>query len=249
MIYKAIILLLITTFFFCSCGALLKERQIVRNGIEKHDFDLPVFLYPSSNSSSKKILFLFSGDGGWIEFEDNLAVEFAKNEFTTIGLNSRTYFWKQKTPQQTARDLILLINKYSKIYNSKTIYLAGYSFGADVIPFVYNLLPEDIKRNVIALQMLSPFASTDFDVHIINLGSDNYPYKVKAEIENIKIPTFCFYGEREDQKALKNIKQKNFFLKLLPGNHHYQTIGYKNIISSLDQRGKSIQDDKIVLPN
>jgi type IV secretory pathway VirJ component len=232
--YKSIAVLLIIAFFFSSCSILLRERKIARKGIERNDFDLPVFVYPSLNPLSKRIVFLLSGDGGWIEFEDSLAMKFAKDGFNLVGFNSRTYFWEQKTPKQTAADLIPLINKYSALYKANRIYLAGYSFGADIVPFVYNLLPADIKRKITALEMLSPFASSDFDVHIINLGGDNYPYNVKGEVKNIKIPVYCFYGKDEEPKPLNNFKQKNFILKTLPGNHHYQTSGYQQIISSLD---------------
>jgi type IV secretory pathway VirJ component len=235
--YKTIILVLIS-MLFSSCSLLVKERKIANSGIERHDFDLPVFVYASSKPLSKNILFLLSGDGGWIGFDDDLAMQFAKEGFHTIGFNSRSYFWDQKTPQQTVDDLVLLIKKYSSMYKANRIYLTGYSFGADVIPFVYNLLPPDIKRRVVALQMLSPFASTDFDVHItdlMNLGGDNYAYNVKAEVKKIKIPVFCFYGEQEEPKPLNDILQKNFFLGILPGDHHYETAAYQQITSSLSQ--------------
>src|SRR5258708_7144399 len=121
------ILILIVPIFFCSCSALFKERKITRNAVERNDFDLPIFVYPSSNTVSKKVVFLLSGDGGWIEFEDSLSNKYAKTGFNVVGFNSRTYFWEQKTPKQTASDLILLINKYSALYKAKRIYLAGYS--------------------------------------------------------------------------------------------------------------------------
>ncbi|HCN84566.1 MAG TPA: hypothetical protein DIT07_13235 [Sphingobacteriaceae bacterium] len=246
--YKFILGFLIIAIFLSSCSALFKERKITRNGVERNDFDLPIFVYPSSTPLSKRIIFLLSGDGGWIEFEDSLSNKYAKNGFNVVGFNSRTYFWEQKTPKQTAADLILRINKYSVLYKANRIYLAGYSFGADVIPFVYNLLPPDIKRKITALQLLSPFASTDFDVHLITLARDNRPYNVKAEMKNIKIPVFCFYGEMEDPKPLYDIKQKKIFLKTLPGDHHYETSSYQQIISSLKPGNRLIPAKKTIPP-
>lgn len=222
-------------FTLSGCGILLKKRQTNHHGIEKNDFDLPVITYPSATPFSKKILFLFSGDGGWVDFEDQLATEFSKRGFFIVGFNSRTYFWEKKTPQQTADDVLLLIKKYSLQYKANRIYLCGYSFGADIVPFIYNRLPLEIKMNVEALQMLSPFATSDFMVHtsdLLNIAQDNNPYKVQPEVESITAPIFCFYGTEESPKPLQGIKMNNFSLSIVPGGHKYTPESYGRIVNS-----------------
>jgi|GEM_PF-494404 len=229
-------LCLISIFLFSSCGLLLKNRQTNHHGVVTNDFDLPVITYPSVDSTSRKLLILFSGDGGWLDFEDQLSTGFAAEGFETIGFNSRTYFWSSKTPQQTADDIVLLINKYATLYKTNRIYFCGYSFGADVVPFIYNRLPAAMKNKVVALELLSPFASSDFMVHtsdLLNLAGDDKLFKVQPEVEAVRIPVFCFYGEKEESKPLQMIKRRNFNFKLLPGDHHYETAGYSNIFSVL----------------
>lgn len=229
--------LISTVFLLSSCGVLMRTRQTKHHGVEKHDFNLPVITYPSADSSTKKLLILFSGDGGWLDFEDQLSTGFAAEGFQTIGFNSRTYFWSGRTPQQTADDIMLLINKYSALYKTNRIYLCGYSFGADIIPFIYNRLAPSIKNKVVALELLSPFATSDFMVHtsdLLNIASDDRPYKVKAEIESIpRIPIFCFYGEKEESKPMETILKKNFTMKILAGDHHYDAAGYPDILSAV----------------
>lgn len=229
---------LIGVFFIFSlsgCGLLLKNRMTNHHGIAQDQYNLPVIVYSTFNPLSKRILFLFSGDGGWIDFEDKLATEYSKRGFYVVGFNSRTYFWAQKTPQQMAEDVSLLITQYNDRFKTNRVYLSGYSFGGDVLPFLYNNLPASIKDKVVALQLLSPFASTDFKVHttdLLNIAEDNRDYKVGPEVEKIKIPIYCFYGS-EEIKPLEAIKIPNFKLMIIPGGHHYEEAGYAKILSSL----------------
>lgn len=219
-----------------GCGVLSRIRQTNHHGVETHDFDLPVITYASVDSTSKKLLILFSGDGGWLDFEDRLGTGFAAEGFETIGFNSRTYFWTARSPQQTAGDVMQLISKYAALYKTNRIYLCGYSFGADVVPFIYNRMVPSMKNKVVAIALLSPFASSDFMVHtsdLLNLAGDDKPYKVQPEVEAIKIPVFCFYGERENPKPLETVQKRNFSVRLLPGDHHYDATADQDILLSL----------------
>lgn len=223
-------------FTLSGCGLLVRNRISSHHGIEQNDYNLPVIVYPTSNILSKRILFLFSGDGGWLDFEDKLATEYTKRGFYVIGFNSRSYFWEQKSPQETADDIFLLLDKYNALYKTNRIFLCSFSFGADVVPFIYNRLPEKTKEKVAAIQLMSPFSSSDFKVHtsdLLNIAGDNRPFKVAPEVEKITIPVFCFYGEAEEAKPLSELNLPNFKLELLPGSHRYDPAAYTKIISSL----------------
>lgn len=234
---KRLVLIILCAYLFTLSGcALFKQNRVAQhNGEERTEFNLPVFIYKSKQPTTKKLLIFLSGDGGWIKFEDDLSQQFADNGFHTIGINSRSYFWKQKTPEQAETDIAQLIRKYVIEYKANEIYLCGYSFGADVLPFIFKRLPPRAKRNVQALGMLSPFATTDFMVHfsdLTNLSSDNYPYKVDKEVNKLPlVPIYCFYGEDESEKALQSINQKNFHLITLTGDHHYKESQYQKIVS------------------
>lgn len=229
-------LCLLFVFFLSGCGLLSRIRQTKHHGIETHDFDLPVITYPSADSTSRKLLILFSGDGGWLDFEDQLGTGFAAEGFETIGFNSRTYFWTNRTPEQTADDVMQLISKYSSLYKTNRIYLCGYSFGADIVPFIYNRLVPSMKNKVVAITLLSPFATSDFMVHtsdLLNIAGDDKPYKVQPEVDAITIPVFCFYGQGENPKPLDTVVKRNFSIRLLPGDHHYDAAGYPDILSAM----------------
>lgn len=239
--WSAICCCLLILFFFSSCGLLLKKRTVANRGIETEEFGLPLIIYQPSNQTSSKMIVLLSGDGGWLGFNDTLAVQFAKRGYHVIGFNCRTYFWHQKKPDQTATDFIKMIRKYSEAWNTKRIVLSGYSFGADIVPFIYNRLPDDLKVKVSKLQLLSPYLSSDFKVRLTDLigqGDDNRIYKVKDEVEKVTIPIYCFYGETETPKPLADLMMMNFFVNLLPGDHHYLH-SYRQIISSMRKDRRS----------
>lgn len=223
-----------------SCGLLLKKRTVTSSGMQREEFGLPLIIYQPSDTTSSKLIVLLSGDGGWLGFNDTLAVGFAKRGYHVIGVNSRTYFWHQKDPEQTAQDLAKVIDKYNAEWKIKRIVLNGYSFGADVVPFIYNRLPGEFKAKISKLQLLSPFLSTDFKVHLADLisdGGDNRFYKVKDEVEKITIPILCFYGRDEQPKPLADMRKSNLSVTIVPGDHHYRN-SYHQIISSARRRSK-----------
>ncbi|WP_316747641.1 AcvB/VirJ family lysyl-phosphatidylglycerol hydrolase [Pedobacter gandavensis] len=230
---------LVTALLLLSgCGLFLRNRKTQHAGIEKYDYDLPVILYTSTVPESKRLVFLFSGDGGWLDFEDELAAQFAQKGFNTVGFNTRNYFWEQRTPEELAKHLLLLLRTYQMKYHATEIYLCGYSFGADVIPFAYNRLPFRAKRRIAGIQLCSPFATSDFKVRkvdLLNLGGDDKPYKVIPELQKISIPILCYYGADENPKALKDMKLKNFKLILVPGTHSYESVASQMIVSGLLQ--------------
>ena len=83
-----------------------------------------------------------------------------------IVLNSLKYFWSKKSPEEATNAAIALLEEYTAIWKKKNILLCGYSFGADVMPFIYNRLPGVLKEKVTRIQLLSPSAYTDFEIHV-----------------------------------------------------------------------------------
>lgn len=232
---KKYIILLLATALLSGCGLLKKDRVLVNKQLEKVEFGFNTFFFPSQNLKNRVLIVFLSGDGGWLKFPDTLCKEFSSKGFATLGINTRSYFWEKRTPKSTSADLKLLIRSYLKKTNTSQIYLAGYSFGADVIPFVYNELPFLIKMRVKNLILLSPFATTDFQIHLADLlgsTSDNYNYSVVKEIQKVKIPVFCFYGDNEDQ-GISPLKTSNFELKILKGDHQYELDEIPKILETI----------------
>jgi type IV secretory pathway VirJ component len=171
------------------------------------------------------IAFLISGDGGWYGFEQSIADYIARLGIPTIGLDSRKYFWDRKTPEETAGDVAKALNYYSKEWRKDHFILIGYSLGAELVPFIANRLPEEIRSNVDAQALLSPEATTDFEVHISNMlgmGNRQNTYNVIDEIKRAKVTTLLILGSGEKSEVPELLKGTSAICKIIPGDHHYK---------------------------
>ena len=97
--------------------------------------DFPVKEW-ASTSQDKPLVFYLSGDGGLNKFSNSLCDGINMKGYEVVELNSKSYFWDKKTPEQTAIDVNnYLIEKMAGRKNQQVI-MIGYSFGADVLPFI-----------------------------------------------------------------------------------------------------------------
>ena len=186
--------------------------------------DLPVIITKAKIDKEDKLVLFISGDGGWNSFSQKLVDSYASNGFDVIGLNSLKYFWKKKTPQETANDIAELLNKYSGEWHKKKIIICGFSFGADVAPFIYRRLPDDLKNKIILVQLISPSSFTDFEIHVMDLlGSHNSvrSMNIASEVKLMDVPVVCYYGDLEKEKPLSELKKADLKIILLKGDHHY----------------------------
>lgn len=195
------------------------------NNAEKFESGLPVKITSAKKEQGDLMAVMISGDGGWTGFDQEIATSFADKNIPVVGLNALKYFWSEKTPQQTAHDVTMLIEHYSAIWHKDKVILVGYSFGADVMPFVYNRLVPALRDKVQSVGLLSPSGSTDFEIHVsdlFSLGGDDRNYAVMPEIARMKNEhTVCFYGREEEGLPVKNIPKNSCKLVILEGGHHY----------------------------
>jgi type IV secretory pathway VirJ component len=185
---------------------------------------LPINIVTAINDTSKPLVMYITGDGGWNKFSKNLSSILAAKGYPVIALDARDYFWKQKTAAQTSFDVARLIRNYQKIWNRKKIILVGYSFGADVMPFVYNLLPADLSATVVNINLLSPSPNTDFEIHLsvlLGAGFSGGEMVVTAVNKITTKPLTLVFGADENNFPLSQLRNKNFVTIRLEGGHHY----------------------------
>jgi type IV secretory pathway VirJ component len=117
------------------------------------------------------------------------------------------------------------------------IILCGCSFGADIMPFVYRRLPEDLRSKVVMVQLLSASSSTDFEVHMSEMALQSTvkrEFSVVDEAALMPLPVICTYGKNEADQPLAVLKNRNFHHILLDGDHRYTQKMIPDIISSID---------------
>ncbi len=116
---------------------------------------------------AKLMAILLSGDGGWRDLDKTIAEDLQQQGIPVVGLDTLRYFWSKKTPQQTADVVAALIQTFMTKWHSDKVALIGYSFGADVMPFAYNLLPPSLRDHVVLISLTGTLEIRGFR----NLGS------------------------------------------------------------------------------
>lgn len=187
--------------------------------------NLPLSVIPSAKKDNLPLVFMISGDGGWTSFDQSLAEKLASSGLSVIGMDAQKYFWKEKTPNGTTEDISKAIAEYCLQLNKDEFILAGYSFGASVVPFVASRFPPSLKSKLKGVFSLSPDVAADFEIHIadlLDLGGGDDKYNVIAEFKKIKgIPAICCFGTEESEKTRNEFSQNGIKVNLLPGNHHF----------------------------
>lgn len=204
------------------------EKKILENTIDAKAIEdetvkeLPLIPIPSKINSNLPMAFLISGDGGWTTFDHELAQSLTEKGISVLGLDAQKYFWKEKTPAKSAQDFAKAIEFYQEKWHKKSFILVGYSFGADLSPFIAEAFPANTKQNLKGVFCLSNSEKADFEIHIMDMlsVSKKGDYNVANQISKIKaMKPVCFFGEEDDKDLVKLFKDKGAKIFVLPGGH------------------------------
>jgi type IV secretory pathway VirJ component len=192
------------------------------NVVKAQKTSLPLSLY-SSADTTKPLIFYISGDGGFNKFSTSFMQKLNKQGYAVIGLDAKDYFWHKKKPEDAATAIEADINEINKTWKKQNMVLIGYSFGADVAPFMLKRFKPALAGKVYRLILLSPSTKTDFEIHVAQMlgwGKDSGE-SVPAEINRISIPVTIITGDDEDEFPFSELTIKNKRLIKMPGGHHY----------------------------
>ncbi|MEZ0521591.1 AcvB/VirJ family lysyl-phosphatidylglycerol hydrolase, partial [Pseudomonas sp. Env-66] len=139
------------------------RKQLV--GSDNGGLAIPVVEVPAGQAKDTVTLFL-SGDGGWRDLDRDVAGEMAKIGYPVVGIDTLRYYWQHKTPEQSAKDLTELMQHYRQKWGTKRFVLTGYSFGADVLPAIYNRMPENEQQRVDAIILLAFARTGSFEIEV-----------------------------------------------------------------------------------
>ena len=188
--------------------------------------DKPVGLrlevHPAAKPSGTLML-LLSGDTGWGDLEEAVTERANQAGVSVIGLNSRRYFFSGSSPEKLASDLQRILSYYGRKWRARRLVLAGYSFGADALPFAWKHLPPETRRktDLIALIGLQPAANFSISIwEMLDLpASDDTP--VELAVRDLPMPrVLCIHGV-EDGEACGLPVLKHATRIARPGGHDF----------------------------
>ena len=175
------------------------------------------------SESANTYVFYICGDGGLNNFSIELCNHLNQAGYDISALNAKSYFWEKKTPEESASDIAHYLGKlfHSKI-NYKIV-MIGYSFGADVMPFIINKLPGAIKNKLAGVLLISPSEYTDFEIHWLDILGVNKKRSMDVVdgINRMNVPrTILFFGEDESGFPVDKAVKIDTLIKI-PGGHHF----------------------------
>ena len=184
--------------------------------------DLPLIELSLAHPSDT-VAILYSGDGGWRDLDKQLAAILQQDGLPVVGVDVLRYFWKQRDPAQCAQDLGRIIETYRHKWGARKVVLIGYSFGADVLPALYNRLAPSERAAVVQISLLGFAASADFEVTVagwLQQHSGN-ALPTLPEVRRIAPQLLqCFYGEDDDDSACTRIGTDIELIRTT-GSHHF----------------------------
>lgn len=208
--------------------------------------DLGLVELPVAQASSAPMVVFMSGDGGWAALDKGLSAELQRHGMPVVGWSSLSYYWKKKTPDQATADLVRILTEYQSRWGCQRWLLVGFSFGAEIVPFVINRLPPAYRNSLVGAVMLSPSTASDFEIHVSDMvvhdKAGSYP--TLPEVKAIKsLPLLCVQGADDDSpvKLCPHLQQPNVTTVTLPGSHHFDDdygVLYRSIADRLPWAGE-----------
>jgi type IV secretory pathway VirJ component len=185
--------------------------------------NLPLIEVPATGADTDLMGILITGDGGWGVSDRGIARGLAENGIPVVGLNSLRYFWKRKTPEQTAADMERILQHYSALWKRQKVVVVGYSFGADVLPFMLNRISSDNLRKIEVIALLGPSSTADFQFHWTDWLTNrarSTARPVLPEIEKLRgKKILCFYGAEDEDALCGKLEPGLARIIVLPGGH------------------------------
>jgi type IV secretory pathway VirJ component len=184
--------------------------------------DLPL-VEVQPNTRLDWLAVFYSGDGGWASLDQGVSARLAEAGVKVVGVNSLRYLWRERRPEECADDLARVLGAYLANRSPDTkVLLVGYSTGADVLPFIVNRLPEELRARVASLTLIAPGAAAEFAIHVADWipGRAATGTPLMPEIEKLEVPVLCVYGDGDKGALCPELPPERASTARIGTGHH-----------------------------
>jgi type IV secretory pathway VirJ component len=187
--------------------------------------DLPLVELRSSNQAKTLAVFL-SGDGGWADIDRQIGQTLAQRGIDVIGFDDRAYLrGGARGPEGTARDVARAATFYMERWGDTRLVLAGYSRGANFLPFVANRMSPALRARLALIAMLGLEERASFKYRFSDLWATRSRVTdtpILPELERLRgTNMLCVYGKDEDESLCRGIDSTLVHPVMRPGKHHF----------------------------
>ena len=193
--------------------------------------DLPLIEVPvrgdrprDADARDPPLVVILTGDGGWADIDQKISATLSAHGLPVLGFNSLRYFWKSRSPEETTRDVARAVSHYLNEWSLSRIVFIGYSFGADVLPFVVNRLPAKQREGVDGIVLIGPSHLATFEIHVSAWlpwktpeGTPLAPELAKLDAHRV----FCIHGSEDHDSSCLDLARAGAGMEEISGGHHF----------------------------
>lgn len=178
----------------------------------------------AGNADTGRIAILLTGDGGWAGLDQGVADALAGGGVQVVGLSTLKFFWQKRSPEETAAAIARVIGHYTAGKPGARVALVGYSFGASLVPVVFNRLPDAAREKIDLQFMISPDDEAVFEIKVGDwFGGAHHDgtLPIAPELAGSPVPVICLQGAEENDGVCPRLAGGPVQPLQLPGGHHY----------------------------
>lgn len=180
---------------------------------------------PPALAGQHPLVVFYSGDGGWRDIDKKIGAYLAEQGYYVVGIDSLRYFWRKKEPAEMAADLDRLVRHYREQAQRNGVILVGYSFGADIMPFMVSRLSDDTKVEIKLISLLGISQHASFAIRLADIigGTNTDGPLTLPELMKLKgIPIQCVFGEAEHDSVCTQKELDAVVNRIqMSGGHHF----------------------------
>jgi type IV secretory pathway VirJ component len=185
--------------------------------------DLPLIEQPGAPAVDAPLALLLTGDGGWASLDRGVAAALNARGVPVVGLSTLQYFWHARTPEQSAADTARILRHYLAAWRRERVLLVGYSFGADVLPFIVARLPPDLRARVQLVALLGLSRRASFQIRVADWlrSADKRALPTLPEIAQLHdVRLLCIYGAGEADDPCAELGAAGVAAERIGDGHH-----------------------------
>jgi len=177
----------------------------------------------SRGAETSAMAVILTGDGGWADIDKRVATGLAAAGVPVVGWSSLRYYWTPRTPEAAATDLARIVEHYSAAWEKPRVLLVGYSFGADVLPFLVNRLPATVQARIGSVSLLGLSDTAAFEFHVSSWfgGGRDTHHPTAPEVARLTVPVICVHGTDEADSGCLGLKDRHSRVVPLGSGHHF----------------------------
>jgi len=179
----------------------------------------------SLQTTNQTLIVFLSGDGGWWgDLDAQLARDLAAHGYAVLGLDTGVWFDSARQPDEVSARIGGMIRDFRSRTKLRHVTLIGYSFGADMVPLIYNRLAKAERSLVSGLVLISPGRMASLQVTLPErAGLTEGTLDLAPELKRLPgSKTRCIYGTDEETDTGCTLAVIKPQIRIgLPGGHHY----------------------------